>query len=263
MSIWRPVRNTVYLRFLIGVAICSCLPTMSDAFGQGGAMGAGGRRGGGGNAPHSSPSDYYRGSAPPPSQVVLTPHGGQYMNTDSNVYELVFMPLQARIYVYDKSLQPLSAKDIMPRCRCSCRRGSGICRVAFQNISLPPATAQQDYVVAVFDVSQLHDKETPITIELSGLPNRRHPTATFTPLFSSSKVRPYVARVLARKADVESVMRQRICPVCGEVLGSKGAVVKLMIGEQVLYVCGEDCVAAVREKPEKYLAPSQMTVTER
>ena len=210
-----------------------------------------------------APSDYYRGSTPPPSQVVLTPHGGQYLNTDSNVYELVFMPLQARIYVYDKSLQPLSARDVHAQMSMQLPGQSGLCRIPFQYVATPPAAAQQDYVVAVFDVSQLHDKETPITFELSSLSDRRHPTATFTPLWSRSKVRPYVARVLPRKADLDGVMRQRICPVCGEVLGSKGPVFKLLIGEYVLYVCGENCMAAVSETPEKYLPQPQMPVTGR
>jgi hypothetical protein len=186
--------------------------------------------------------------------MVLTPHGGQYLKTDSNIYELVFMPLQARIYVYDSALQPLSAREIHAQMSMQLPGRSGLCRVAFQYMAVPPA-AQQDYLVAVFDVSQLHDKETPITIELSGLSDRHPPTATFTPLLSSAKVRPYVARVLPRKADVDGVMRQRICPACGEVLGSKGPVAKLLIGEQVVYVCNENCMAAVREKPEKYLPP--------
>ena len=265
MSIWRPIRDTTLDRFLIGASVCACILTASVSFGQGGGMGGGkgggGRHGAGSNDRRSSPSDYYRGSTPPPSQVVLTPHGGQYLNTDSNVYELVFMPLQARIYVYDKSLQPVSARDVHAQMSMQLPGQRDICRIPFQYIATPPAAAEQDYVVAVFDVSQLHDKETPITFELSSLSDRRHPPATFTPLWSRSKVRPYVARVLPRKADLDGVMRQRTCPVCGDVLGSKskGPVVKLLIGEYVLYVCGEDCMAAVSQTPEKYLPQPPVT----
>lgn len=228
-------------------------------------MGGGAPRGGGSPDRRASPSDYYRGSGPPPSQAVLTPHGGQYLNTDSNVFEMVFMPLQARIYVYDKALQPLSAQDVHAQMSVQIPGQRDLSRIPFQYLAVPSATGQQDYVVAVFDVSQLHDKETPITLQLSNVSDPRHPAATFTPVWSPAKVRPYVARVLPRKADVDAVMRQRTCPVCGDPLGSKnkGPVVKLLIGEDVLYVCGEDCTAAVSESPEKYLPRPQPPVTGR
>ena len=48
-------------------------------------------------------------------------------------------------------------------------------------------------------------------------------------------------------------MRQRVCPVSGQVLGSRGPVVKLYIADYPLYLSGEDCIAAVKQSPEKYL----------
>ena len=37
------------------------------------------------------------------------------------------------------------------------------------------------------------------------------------------------------------------------VLGSRGPAVKLYIADFPLYVVAEDCIAAVRESPEKFL----------
>jgi hypothetical protein len=247
-----PIARTL----IVGVAAFAWAATASVAFGQGGGMGGGGRGGAGahGSADHrSSPSDYYHGAAPPLPHATLTLHGGQYLTTESNQYELVFMPLQMRIYAYDKLLKPESARDLHVQMSLQMPGDSKVRRIAFQYFAMPPAAAQQDYIVAVFDVSELKDKETPITIEFADLPDHHHPTASFTPVFTRDRIRPYVARILATKADTDAVMRQRVCPVSGDALGSRGPIVKLLIGEYPLYVCCEDCIAAVRESPEKFL----------
>ena len=84
----------------------------------------------------------------------------------------------------------------------------------------------QDYLVAAFDTKQLRDQETPMTLDLSNLADRKQPTASFSPVFTPQRIRPYVAPVMLRKVDEQAVVRQRVCPVCGEVLGSHGRVVK-------------------------------------
>ena len=103
---------------------------------------------------------------------------------------------------------------------------------------------------------QLQDHETPITFEFSGLPDRKHPTASFTPVFSPSKIRPFVARVLPTQADRDGVMRQRVCPVSGQVLGTRGPIVKSYLADFPLYLSGEDCIAAVEQSAGKILAAS-------
>ena len=72
-------------------------------------------------------------------------------------------------------------------------------------------------------------------------------------MFSPAKIRPYVARVLMTEADHEAIKRQMFCPVSGQMLGTKGPIVKLYIADTPLYLSGEDCIAAVTESPEKYL----------
>jgi hypothetical protein len=231
-------------RSIVGVVVCVGVLATSVAFGQGGGRGGAERR--------TSPSDHYRGNAPPSPQIVLTLHGGQYLTTDTNRYELVIMPLQTRIYAYDKSMKPISARDLRVQMSLQLPDERKARKIGFQYVIMP-AGAGQDYLVAVFDVALLKDKDTPITLEFSNLPDPRRPTASFTPVFSPDKVRPYVARVLPTKADAESILRQRICPVSGDVFGSRGPVVKLLVGDYTLFVCCEECIAAVKETPDKYL----------
>lgn len=255
--------------FLIAAALCAGLLGASVAVGQfsgggmgGGGMGGGGMGGGGGGGGRHG--DGGRGSAsessagghhgePPPTHAVLTPHGGEYITTEANVYEIVFMPMQTRVYCYDKTVKPLSARDVHVQMSMQVPNEIAIRRLGFQYVALPPGTAEQDYVAAGFEIARLNEGETPITVEFSQLADRHHPTASFAPLFSKSKVRPYVAQVLVTAADRGAIVQQRVCPVSGDALGSRGRVIKLFVGEYPLYVCCEACMAAVERTPERFL----------
>jgi hypothetical protein len=204
----------------------------------------------GGPPGRQRPSDHYRGNTPPPAQMVLTPHGGQYLATRSNRFELVFLPLQTRIYLFDKEFKPVTAKDIHASMTLQLPEESKPQQIPFQFVA--PASGQ-DYLLVSFDLSLLRDKETPITIELSNLPDRDRPAAVFTPVFTPENIRPYVAKVLLRKSEEEAVRHQHTCPVCGRALGSRGPVVKIMIAEYELYLCNDECIAAVRKAPAKFL----------
>jgi hypothetical protein len=230
---------------------------------MGGMDGGGGRGHGGGrngSAGASSPAAYYHGAAPPLTRVTLTPHGGQFLSTEAHKYEIVYMPLQARIYRYDEDGKPLSARNVHVQMSLQPPTENAVRKIPFQYVVLPAGTTEQDYVVAAFDFRQWPEKETPITFEFSGLASRRNPTASFTPLISRSDIRPYVAQVLPVETDRDGILRQRVCPVSGAMLGSKGPIVKLYIADYPLYVSGQDCVSAVEEAPEKYLPrPSSPT----
>jgi hypothetical protein len=251
---------------MLGVAMCAWMLCEATAVGQGGGGmggGMGGGRGGGGHGGgrDSGQSNLGRNLSPPPPQVILTPHGGQYLETETNRYEIVYMPLQTRIYLFDKEMKPLSARDIHAQMSPKLSSASAPPQIPFQYVAMPAGAVEQDYVVAAFDISQL-SRETPIAFEFSGLPSRhkflgiwdRHDgTASFTPLFSPAKIRPYVARVLPTEADRDGVMRQKFCPVSNQMLGSKGPVIKVYIADNPLYLSGEDCLAAVQQAPDKYL----------
>ena len=78
----------------------------STALGQSPGRGGGGGRHGG-DASKQSGSDSKSASKPPVEAPLLTPHGGEYISTDANYYEVVYMPLQTRIYLFDSDLKPL------------------------------------------------------------------------------------------------------------------------------------------------------------
>ena len=57
------------------------------------------------------------------------------------------------------------------------------------------------------------------------------------------------------EADRKAVARQKICPVTGAPLGSRGQIVKVFVAEHPWYLSGEDCVAAVMQAPQRFLPP--------
>lgn len=246
MSMQRSISSAKARALLFGVAVCAWILSGSTALGQG--HGGGGRHNSA-DKPADSESKYTPLPAPPP----VTPHGGDYISTQKNYYEVVYMPFQTRIYLFDSNLKPLSAQDVHVQMSLQLPTENAQRQIPFQFVAMPKGATEQDYVVAVFDIRPLQDKEANITFEFSGLSDRRFPTASFTPHYARFSVRPYVSKVLLTEADRDGIARQRVCPVSGAPLGSRGPVTKLYVAEFPLYVAGDDCIEAVKASPARFL----------
>ena len=55
-------------------------------------------------------------------------------------------------------------------------------------------------------------------------------------------------------ADREAALKQEICPVSGEKLGSMGVPPKLTVDGKEVFICCEGCEEKLREKPAEYFA---------
>jgi hypothetical protein len=81
-----------------------------------------------------------------------------------------------------------------------------------------------------------------------------HQSGTVDGAAAVSKPKPRVTVVALGEADKAGVARQKVCPVTGAALGSMGAPVKVLVGDQPLYLCCKGCLGEVRKSPDKYLA---------
>ena len=244
------------LVLVIGLFVCAWDLSASTALGQ--FSGGGGGRHGGGGRDRVSADDAKPGYKPLPAVPGLTFHGGEYVSTETNYYEVVYMPLQTRIYLFDTKLKPLSAREMHALMTVQLPTENAPRQVPFQYVAMPVGVGEQDFVMALCDIRPLEGKETSITLEFSGLADRHNPTASFTPYYSRFKMRPYVMRVLLAESDRDAVARQGICPVSGVPLGSQGPVVKLYVADFPLFVAGDECIAAVKESPQKFLPRALM-----
>jgi hypothetical protein len=55
-------------------------------------------------------------------------------------------------------------------------------------------------------------------------------------------------------ADRDAALKQVICPVSGEKLGSMGAPPKLTVEGQEVFICCSGCEETLRAEPQKHLA---------
>ncbi len=238
----------------IGIVLSALSLADSTAWAQyGGGGGGGGRGGRHGSGSSSDSSDSHSNYKPLPAPAALLPHAGDYVSTETNYYEVVYMPFQTRIYLYDSKFKPMSARDVHATMTMQFPLESAPRQVVFQHVPMPQGATEQDFVAAALDIRPLADKEMSVTLEFSGLTGRSNPTATFTPHYDHFAIRPYVVQAALLEADRDAVNRQRTCPVSGAPLGSRGPIVKLYVTDIPIYLSGEDCIAAVKESPRKYV----------
>lgn len=59
------------------------------------------------------------------------------------------------------------------------------------------------------------------------------------------------------EADRAAAMKQHVCPVTGEMLGTMGKPIKVTVKDQDVWVCCSGCTKQLKEDPDKYLAKLQ------
>jgi hypothetical protein len=180
---------------------------------------------------------------------VLMPHAGDYVSSDKNYYEIVYMPLQTRVYVFDRKLRPATAKEFHAQMTMRPASQADGQKVDFQFVPQPQGSTEQDYLSANFDARPLQGKEVSVSFELSRLLE----TAVLSPYYAHFNIRPYIAKASVIPADKDAIDRQRICPVTGAPLGSRGPAVKIFVAEYPLYLSGVDCIGAVAQAPQRFV----------
>ncbi|MHB1033396.1 MAG: hypothetical protein ACYC35_03295 [Pirellulales bacterium] len=223
--------------------------TSTSAMAQGCCGGGGHDHGAAHDDSHGGHSECHlpNGGLPPLAQ--RTPHGGLFLEAGSNSLEVVYLPQETRVYLYGKSRQPLSARELRAQMSMKLPGETGIRQLALQYVAQPAGSKDQDYLAAAVDVTEVSD-ETPIKFHFENLPDRAHSKAEFTPFFHQSEIRPYVARVSFVQADREGLAQQQTCPVTGARLGSMGDPIKVLVGDRPLYLCCAGCIDKVKETPD-------------
>lgn len=64
------------------------------------------------------------------------------------------------------------------------------------------------------------------------------------------------------EADRAAAVAQRNCPVCGELLGSRGTPLKATLGKEDVFVSSAECEAVLQSDPKRYLQAIQSAATE-
>ena len=200
--------------------------------------------------PHAEHGPYRTGG---PSIDGRPPHGGQVSKNFLYFFEVVYEPERTHVYIYGPAQEPLPSRNV---------RGEVLMRphyleqtFRFPLKSGPPAAGSTDpnHLAATVDVSRVRDGDMTVTFRFENLPLRPQPKATFTQTFVMARRRPPVELAMLTEADREGLDRQEVCPVTKARLGSMGTPIKVLVGQQPLYLCCRGCVRKVEERPETYL----------
>ncbi len=62
--------------------------------------------------------------------------------------------------------------------------------------------------------------------------------------------------------DRSAALKQAVCPVSREALGSMGTPVKVTVGNRDVFLCCAGCEAQLRQDPDRYLQALDAAVTE-
>ncbi|NQT38525.1 MAG: hypothetical protein HQ581_13600 [Planctomycetes bacterium] len=126
---------------------------------------------------------------------------------------------------------------------------------------VPPAAGSptHDYLGLTIDLSRMKDGDMSVAFELTDLPGGQQPRATFSQTFALSKAPIQVAVVALTEADRAGIARQQVCAVSGGRLGSMGTPIKMLVGNQPVYLCCKGCIGKVQQNPEAYLPKATPT----
>ncbi len=184
-------------------------------------------------------------------------HGGQLLTLKKHQVEVVFTPKETRVYLYSATGEPLAVRGVQGDVAMKIRGIQKIYRYTFREAS---DASDQSFLLVQVDASRLRDGDMEATFQLAGLPFQDESKAHFVQTFALAQpaaVAPStleVRQVAKTHEDLALIARQKICPVTGESLESMGGAIKLMVGDQPLFVCCEGCVDQVKDDPTTYLA---------
>ncbi len=180
-----------------------------------------------------------------------TPHGGQMTMTGTLGFEVVYRPKQTRVYLYGADHRPLSTRGVQGELAMQVPGNDQVFRFPLQYTAARPGSTDQDYLAAAVDVSRIRDGGMTVGLELANLPDPRQSRATFSQTFALSKLPVKVA--LLDRSDSAGIARQKTCPVSGGALGSMGTPIKVLVGDQPLYLCCKGCLGKFQKNPQYYL----------
>ncbi|HYW81465.1 MAG TPA: heavy metal-binding domain-containing protein [Thermoguttaceae bacterium] len=186
-----------------------------------------------------------------PTALQPTPHGGQLSVAGPLRFEVVYLPQETRVYLYDASNRPMSARGAAGQVALTVRGYEKVYRYPLAYVATQAGSGIQDHLALAVNVSRIKNGDMTAAFELTNLPSRHLPGTRFTQTFALSSLPVTVAPLT--EADRAGIARQKVCAVRGSQLGSMGTPVKVLLGDQPIYLCCKGCLGKVQKNPAAYL----------
>jgi YHS domain-containing protein len=178
-------------------------------------------------------------------------HGGTALSKEPYVFEVLFHPEEIRIYAYEPWPQPYSTKNFVGEVSLQYPKEEKAVRHTLKYVAA--SDGEQDYLSVAVDLRRPKEGKPTATVKLEDPSAAKPWKAEFTPNVVVTEPKPSVKIVELNERDKDGIVRQKVCPVSGDVLGNMGNPIKVLIDGKPLYLCCEGCVAKVKSNPETYL----------
>lgn len=192
----------------------------------------------------------------PAQQPIASQPRGQVKATWRHLFEVRYAPWGIQIFVSDASGNPLSPRGIQGDVVLEVRGDPRQWRYPLQYVAADASPVGREHLLVLADLSRVRDGDMLVLVDMTHLPQPEESSVRFVQTFAvtspAEAARPLTVTVVEfTESDRTAVARQRTCPVTNDDF-KHGPPIKLLVGNQVLYVCCEPCIEEVRQAPEKF-----------
>lgn len=188
------------------------------------------------------------------SILIRPPHRGQLVDVGACYAEVVTRTWEVRVYLFDRAEQPLSTQGMHGQVNMFLLNVPQPVTGVLEYVPQPKDSQEQDYLATVIDATRLPGTPLQVCFRLGNPPVGNLRELTFNIPFALSPVITPSIAVALTEADAAGIARQRFCPVTGLELGSRGTPVKMLVGQQVVYLCYRGCIPQFETHPDSFLA---------
>lgn len=178
-------------------------------------------------------------------------HGGTVAKTDRHQFEVVFGEDGLRLYPHGERLSPEAVAGLKARAYFLLPGA----KAYTDPYPLRPVASEAGQPVAALeldaDLSRIPTEGTKVTFQVWKLPDPAEPKAEFTVPFALSESAE-IRTVKATEADKLGVAAQATCPITGDDLNAMGGPIKVVRGDESLFICCQGCLAKVEAEPDRY-----------
>lgn len=178
-------------------------------------------------------------------------HGGQVAKSSGYHFEVVFEENGLRVYPRGERLLPEAVAGLKARAFFLLPGA----KAYTDPYPLRPVAASPGQPAAALelnaDLSQIPTEGTKVTFQVWKLPDPAEPKAEFTVPFALN-ASAAIRTVKATEADNLGVSAQGTCPISGEDLNAMGGPIKVVRGDESLFICCPACLEPIEAEPDRY-----------
>lgn len=116
------------------------------------------------------------------------PHNGKIYKGAYHSFEVVYLPHETRVYIYGPTDRPAKAKDVQGQITMQVRGNPTLFQNPLRYLPPIPGSSDGDCLQALVDVTQIHDGDMQVTVELSNLPyDLQEPRAQLRQIFALTR----------------------------------------------------------------------------